>query len=247
MRTAAWAAPAIALATAAPAQAASGPVNPCTPKTVTIDWANTATWSRAADGTQAVAILNPGTPDQISMRVITRQIGYMRLGSATTGNQNFTLTPGAIGGTTDRGLTFQQYQASPEPMGRTSRIVYTFSFADASGAPITVKNLRFMLTDIDSYAGDFWDAVDLSPGFTPISLGSGIVGQGTPSSPFQSIYENTPYPNSSGEGNVTVLYPSTSSFSITYWSAVRSFSGVDTDQKIFLSDLNFTYSRLIGC
>lgn len=247
VRTAAWAAPAVALATAAPAHASSQPTDPCTPKNVVINWSNTATWSRSADGTSAVATLNPGTADQISMCVTATPVNSMRIGSSTKGNDNFKLTQDAIGGTADRGLTFHQFQASSSPQGRTNRIVYTFSFTDAAGAPITVTNIQFMLADLDSTAGDFWDAVDLSAGFSLVGRGAGIVGSGTPTSPFQNSSENTPYPNESGQGNVTVLYPAASSFAITYWSAVRRFSGVDTDQKIFLSNLSFSYTRVIGC
>ncbi|GAA1347218.1 hypothetical protein [Falsarthrobacter nasiphocae] len=251
-RGAAWSAPAIALCSTAPAVSASTPPrpeDPCVPQDLVVDWSNQAVWTRDPGGAWARAVLNAGKPNELRMTVATRIVGSMRLGSidGAKGNDSLALSPEPIGGTPDPGLTFHQSQTSAQPGGWNNRVIYSVAFTDGAGAPVVVSNLRFTITDIDSTAGDFWDCVALSSGFALTSLGAGVHGSGTTSDPLRTTAENGPVPNHSGQGSAQVFYPKTGGFSIAYWSAATYFSGVDTDQKIFLSNISFRYQKTIGC
>ena len=111
-----------------------------------------------------------------------------------------------------------------------------------------MRNLTFGITDIDSTAGDFRDAVELTPGFAWTDRASGVEGTGTTTDPFKSNQADIPANNATGSsGNVTITYPGLmQSFTLTYWNIQSEFT-TDTDQAAFITDMSFDYSPMVGC
>ena len=253
-RAAAWTVPVIAVAAAAPAYAASH----CNRRIgQVLDWdSSKVTFTRTS--TSAKAVLDPdgtGPVPTLTLDVTAGYVGNMKAGSENNNTSQTMVRQAAVGGLGISGLGFMQAttSASPtnkkgEPLGYGDRGTYTFTFSRA------VSNLIFTITDIDSTTADFRDALVISPGYVVDGQASGVEytdlpnGNGNQTIParwFQSTSANAPVDNSTGgNGNLRVKFAGPiSTFSITYWNRQASFDqDVDTDQRIYVSDMTFDYT-----
>ncbi len=243
VRGAAWSVPVVALAAAAPAFAAS-PCDPLTNRTLDWDGANT-TYSRAADRRSATAIYDPdlaGPIPSLTMNLTTAYNGNTRPGTEAGSTANSLAIQAQVGGLGVSGMALEQSTTSATGQGRADRGAYTLTFSRP------VSNLQFTVTDIDSLAGDFWDVLEPSAGYSVVSRGSNVASDfngpgGTQR--FYSVNNNTLVDNTTGSGgNVTLRYAGPiSSVTLTYWNGYNgTFANtVDTDQVVYLSDMTFDY------
>jgi len=232
-RAAAWTVPVVAASAAAPAYAAS-----CR----AITGMSAATWSgRISNGgldyvqtyTPPAGVVAPS----VDMKIAASYTGFIKAGSENSSGPNLYDVFNPVGNTGKPGLgliqavTRRMDRAAP---GRNARGAYDFSFTS------TVRNVVLTFTDIDRTAGDFLDRVELSGSWTEVSRGSGVSGAGTQASPWTggAAYSDS----SSGAGNVTVRFAGPlTGFTLTYWNAETSWSGVDRNQAVFVTDVSFDY------
>ncbi|GAA1917055.1 hypothetical protein GCM10009797_08450 [Nocardioides hwasunensis] len=233
-RAAAWSVPVIAVATSAPAFAAS--CQPITGATMPIPASGTI----SNGGRDYALTYNPPAnqySDPVTMTIKAAYTGRMAPGSESQGVDLYT-TFNPVGGLRTRGLGLvQTVTGSYAAPGRSARGVYTFSFTK----PVT--NLRFTLTDIDVLDGDYDDRIEISnSGWTEVraSRGAGVSGTGVQGDPWRGA--GTYNDNTSSAGNVTIAFAGpVSTFDLTYWNAMTSFSGVDRNQGVFLTNISFDY------
>jgi len=245
---AAWTAPAIAVSTAAPAYAAS----PCERRFAQLlDWdAGNVTFTRTT--TTARAVLDPDLAGPVP--ALTLDVTASYVGSMIAGNENGDTSlamarASAVGGLGVSGLGLTQATRSAEPntpagstRGYGDRGTYAFTFSRP------VSNLVFTITDIDSQAGDFRDALVLSPGYTVESRAAAVqyvTSSLTPNGWFQGADSNAPQDDTTGGGgNLRVRFAGPlTTFTITYWNRQSSYDpAIDTNQRIFVSDLTFDYT-----
>lgn len=232
-RAAAWTVPVVAVSAAAPAYAAS-----CSALT----GASFATWSgRISNGgldySQTYTPPAGTLASSIEMKIAASYTGFIKAGSETSNGPSLYDVYNPVGNTGKPGLgliqavTRRMDRAAP---GRSARGAYTFSFTKP------VRNLVLTFTDIDRTAGDFLDRVELSGPWVEVSRGSGVTGSGTQASPWTggAAYSDS----SSGAGNVTVRFAGPlTGFTLTYWNAETSWSGVDRNQAVFVTDVSFDY------
>jgi hypothetical protein len=247
-RAVAWTVPVVAASAAAPAYAAS----PCDQRLgQVLDWdgAN-VTFTRTA--TTARAIFDPdrtGPVPALTLDVTTKYEGNMVAGSENGDTSMAMARAAAVGGLGVSGLGLTQATTSVEPntpsraaRGYGDRGAYTFTFSRP------VSNLVFTITDIDSQSGDFRDALVISPGYTVESQAAGIElvsSNSTPNRWFQGADNNAPQDDATGGGgNLRVRFAGPlATFTITYWNRQSSYdSAIDTNQRIFVSDLTFDYT-----
>jgi hypothetical protein len=232
-RAVAWTVPVVAASAAAPAYAAS-----CSALT----GVSFATWSGRISngGLDYVQTYTPpaGTvASAIEMKIAASYTGFMKAGSEASNGPSLYDVYNPVGNTGKPGLgliqtvTRRMDRAAPE---RSARGAYAFSFTKP------VRNLVLTFTDIDRTAGDFLDRVELGGPWTEVSRGSGVSGSGTQASPWTggAAYSDS----SSGAGNVTVRFAGPlTNFTLTYWNAETSWSGVDRNQAVFVTDVSFDY------
>lgn len=231
-RAAAWGVPVIAVATTAPAYAAS-----CAPVRATSASITSANRVSSVEWTATFDVDGRGRlPSNVLTAKATFDAGMGVRNDANGGvNDNFSVA-GAVGGLGTSGLVLAQRATTANPSGALGH--YAFSFT----RPVT--DLSFTLTDIDSTTGDFWDSVWLTPGFTVGKKAAGIQGAGTSASPFKQATGNSAFDNASGGGgNVTLTYAGPiSSFQINYSNVATSFAaGADPDQVVTIADLAFDF------
>lgn len=242
---AAWSVPAILFAQAAPAVAAS-----CRPTSYTLSWGGSNTsLVTSADGLKATAtVADPdgsGPAPAIQLSMAASYVGGMHVGAENrSDNQNFRVTSSAASGTNEPALRLHQSvtTTSTEGPGRSARGIYTFTFSQP------VSNLRFQVMDIDSGRYDFWDGIELSPGFTytkPAGMnGNGLPPDSSGNAAFYISGSHMPVDNTSGTaGNVVITYPGTlRSFTITFWNGQPQLKhDVDQDQLVHISAMTFTH------
>lgn len=168
----------------------------------------------------------------------------MKSGTEKSGDNSLTAV-GQVGGSFTSGLRIEQSVTTPNysTPKRGALGTYTFAFTGADGQPVSVSNLAFTVTDIDSNTGDFWDVVELSGTFS-YTAGSSVTGKGTASSPATATSGNAPLADTtSSAGNLNVTYQApTSSVILTYWNNAQSFSGatVDRNQGIYIAGMKFS-------
>jgi hypothetical protein len=232
-RAVAWTVPVVAASAAAPAYAAS-----CSALT----GVSFATWSgRISNG--GLDYVQTYTPpagvvgSSIEMKIAASYTGSVKAGSEASNGPDLYDVYNPVGNTGKPGLgliqavTRRMDRAAP---GRSARGAYAFSFTKP------VRNLVLTFTDIDRTAGDFLDRVELGGPWTEVSRGSGVSGSGTQASPWTggAAYSDS----SSGAGNVTVRFAGPlTNFTLTYWNAETSWSGVDRNQAVFVTDVSFDY------
>lgn len=240
VRGAAWSVPVIAVATAAPAFAAS----PCdTSYSFRLDWGvtpYTPPASLTADPNRGVATVPPtanGTPGALDLSVTfasTLQNGTTRY------DQNLNVLPTTgIGGLVPSQQGVAIRSSNTGAFNRTQTVSITFSRA--------VSNLSFSVVDIDR-AGNFNDRVSFNPLPTSYTRAATVSGNGAYVtdpilSPNTGAFRYTGldldgFEDTSSAGVVTVNYaggPSFTSFDLIYWSTQTS-----GPQGILLSDFTFT-------
>lgn len=240
VRGSAWAAPAIVVGAAAPRAAAS----PCPPVSYTIDWSSSSFVRTSSTNASIRATSQNASAPQITLTVTAQYTGAMKSGTETTGDASLSKV-GQIGGSFTSGLKIQQSVTTTDysTPKRAALGTYTFAFTGADGKPVSVSNLAFTVTDIDSQAGDFWDVVELSGSFTS-TAGSGVKGAGTRTSPATATSDSAPLADTtSSAGNFNVTYQApTSSVTLTYWNNAQSFTGatVDRNQGIYIAGMKFS-------
>ena len=241
-RAAAWTVPVVAVATAAPAYAAS----PCDRRfNANFDWDGPSNTFTRTSGTSATATYDPdgasGPVPALTLTAAASYVGNMRSGAefSGNGNSNFTIAT-QVGGLGVSGLQLEQSTTSSSPQGYNDRGTYTFTFSRP------VSNLQFTITDIDSQSDDFLDLLVPSPGYTEVSRSPAVqAGTSNGTRFYYQQYTSNPINNTTGSGgNLTLRYAGPlTSFSITYSNYSSSYvSNIDTNQAIYLTDLRFDYT-----
>ncbi|MGF9759672.1 hypothetical protein AAII07_31200 [Microvirga sp. 0TCS3.31] len=250
LRAAAWTAPAVSVAVAVPAFAAtSGPVV-CANANYEVKWASHYTARSGMAVANLVSAAGAGTVGSaaLTMGVTSRFFGEMEAASSGDGTSNLAVSPFTVGGTAMRGLTIMQ---------RAKQGVSRFSGTRSNhGQEITllfnrpVTNLKFKLTDIDSMDptfgnGQYQDRISVS-GTPSGARANQVTGTGRANDPWKPSGTNIQQdPSSGARGNVDVSYanqPASAVYTITYWN---DQSGTLTSrglQGVFLTDLTFTAS-----
>lgn len=238
VRGSAWAAPAIVVGAAAPRAAAS----PCPPASYTIDWSNSSFVRTSSTRASIRATSQNASAPRITLTVTASYIGAMKSGTEKSGDNSLTAV-GQVGGSFTSGLRIEQSVTTPvfSTPKREARGAYTLAFTGPDGKPVSVSDLAFTVTDIDSTAGDFWDVVELSGTFSSAAA-SGVTGTGTTDSPATAASSNTAFADTtSSAGNLNVTYQApTSSVILTYWNNAQKFSGVDRSQGIYIAGMKFS-------
>ncbi|MCG7423100.1 hypothetical protein MHY29_09775 [Micrococcus sp. ACRRV] len=242
----AWTAPAVAVATAAPAFATS----PRCFKTVDVVWSDMGYKRTSATS----ATYTTADPDGTGpMRPLTLTVENTYKGSNIqfgnqfgTENTNLAVQSGSVGGYRNP-LVLHQSPLSNKAKSNdridANKTITTFTF----DRPVT--SLTFSITDIDSAVNDFVDGVAVSSP-TPFTTSkanattAGLQGAGTLADPWRPNRFDNSISNSSTNGNGTVSFTSqVTSFEIHYWNqTAASYASVDGDQKIFISNLSLTYN-----
>lgn len=217
---AAWAAPAVLMATAAPAVAASVP--PCQPVQLATDWTSAA-YTRTSATSATYTWVNP--LGNGSIPVLTLSVTATRVGTAFTslGAANLTSTASPTGGQSvpglDLNLILDQHTTNTTDTGAD----YTFAFSQA------VTNLSFALTDID---GTYFNNQSTNSGAERVTLSSPsaisgaivssayLTGTGAAGDAWRRRPNSTPnatdLANTSSAGNVNVTSPALSQFTVGY-------------------------------
>lgn len=209
MRAAAWTVPVIALATAAPAQAASRCVN----KT---------NFNALTTGTKPTAIPFPGTG-------VTATLSYVGYGGFTGSTTNGAVQNGPQGGNpnTQKWIKFENATAS-SGSGLDVKIVFSEP----------VSKLSFTLFDLDWAPGNHRDAVIATTPPTSSVRASALEGSGTAASPWRKTTEGE-IPSTSLNGNVQLFYSGPiTEVTFRYYQALTGL-GSNHNQLIGLSDLAF--------
>lgn len=215
---AAWTVPTLTIASAAPAFAAS-----CAASTFTADL--TSAGYNAATGVYTWGTGCCGSSTPITMSLTSAASG------ATVGSSTFNLTDDQVGGTGQPGIILQ---AAYPPANWNGYADFTMTFNT------TVSDLQFTLTDIDgNQAKDNNERVVLSPGgFSVVSRGSRVSGNGTAANPFTQSGPK-PYDDlnnvTSSAGNVTVSFASASSATIRFY-----LNDADNNHAIYLTEISFS-------
>jgi hypothetical protein len=223
----AWAAPAVVMASAAPAFAAS----PCsTDFAYGVDW-GTSAFSRASAASATATATSTGagaTPLAVTFSSVMT-------GAAVVRDTALNLTVPAttnIGGLGGQALVIRH---STSGVGRGNRQDLTVNF----GRP--VSNLVFSITDIDSSTDSWYDRVELSGARTAVQA-AGVIGNGTNTAettttgPWRQSGANANLGDTDAAGNVRVTFAGpVSSFVLTFWNSVGTAA-----QRIYLTDFAFT-------
>lgn len=242
-----WTAPAVVAVTAAPALASSG-ATACATGSYVMRWSDHYdARTRQAAPLLTSAGVGRNANDPLSLSITSSFAGSMVSGSAPDGASNLTVSPFNVGGTGRRGLTLMQRSSGTRLLGTLSdhfqRVTLTF------GRP--VSNLKFTITDIDSFSGQYQDRVFVSgsPAGTKPSP-TLLTGAGSSGSPWRSTGTDNNLPSTTdSRGNVTVDYtgqPASATYTITFWNAQTNSRRTPLTgnglQGIFLTDLSFNAS-----
>ena len=246
-RGAAWTVPVLAVGAAAPLASAS----PCPPVTYTLDWRDpgTSTYTRTSAAEGFALVVPPGSAGPI-VRV---DVNALTTGELELTSLNLTVSAFGVGGLSpaQRGLVLSQRiltpAGSPTP-GRDARQAMTLSFSDASTfAPLTVTDVAFTVTDIDSdttVPNNFVDRVELAPAPTSASTGASVTGAGTVASPFAPTGDDQPLDDTTSSlGNAAVgLAGPVGAVTLTYWNATtrQLVPPDDAIQQVYVTNISFT-------
>lgn len=244
---AAWSAPAILLATAAPAQAASLPA--CKPVQLIADWSS-ASYVRTSATTGTYTWLNPlgnGSIPVLTLTVTATVIGptFSSLAAA-----NLTATAGPTGGASVPGLDLSLNLLKHTTTTTNTGADYTFSFSQA------VTNVGFAITDID---GAYFGGLSSNSGAERVTLsspspisgtivnsayltGTGTSGDGWRRRP-NSSPNTTSLSSSSNAGNVSVTAAALSQFTLGFRlldNTTTVGGGPTGSDNIWLTPISFT-------
>lgn len=209
LRAAAWTTPVIALATAAPAQAASR----CVVKT---------NYNALKTGTKPKSIPFPGTG-------VTAAVSYLGYGGFTASSTNGTVQDGPQGGN-PQSLKWIKIENATASSGSGVDVKIVFS------EPVT--KLSFTLFDLDWAPGNHRDAVIATTPPTSFTRASALEGSGTLASPWRKATEGE-IPSTSLNGNVQLFYAGPiSEVTFRYYQDLKKLDW-SHNQLIGLSDLAF--------
>lgn len=241
----AWSVPVVAAAVAAPAFAAS----PRCYIPTTAVW-NSPNYVRQSD---IKGVFTTADPDGAgSMKSMTLTVETVRTGDnirrgdqAGQYNDNLRAATGATIGGAVAPLVLHQspkYNVNKSGALTTANSTTTrFTFSQ----PVT--SLSFTITDIDSTTDDFYDAVAITSS-TPYTWtkkdSSFLYGTGSLTDPWHPRYNDTGVPDSSTTGNVTITFTQpVTTFDLVYWNITPYYDPyIDGDQRVFVSNLQFTYN-----
>jgi hypothetical protein len=254
LRAAAWTAPAVSVAVAVPAYAAtSGPVV-CADASYEVSWASNYNAQSRAAVARLVSAAGAGTlgSEPLTLTLSSQFFGNMEAGSTTLTEgtySNLAVSPRNVGGTAMRGLTIMQRAKQGVTSYGNNRSNHRQEVTLVFNRP--VSNLKFTLTDIDSMDpsgrnnGQYQDRIWVTGGPAGVRAG-GLSGAGTSASPWRPTGTNTEYnPVSGSLGNVDVSYvgkPASAVYKITYWNDQSGTLVSRGLQGVFLTNLSFTAS-----
>lgn len=246
----AWSVPAVVVASAAPAYAASPGAESCVEADYLADWGN-GTYQRSGGAGTLVAhptsSLGPAAASSTPLVVTVAHAftGTMQGAAASDGAANLQVSPFTVGGTRDRGLTLMQRLSTGRPpaSGRRGHAqVVTLAFDRP------VRGLRFTITDVDSASDQYRDRVELS-GAPRVLVPGTLAGRGTATDPLANRSDHALYdPAKDGRGNVVVTYDGeVRQVVVTFWNDHPPRRGgsrlvADGQQGIFLGSLSFSAS-----
>ena len=264
---AAWSVPAIVVAGAAPAVAASRCDGVCTP--YVIDWDRTSLWAKGVYTLPVKTGFKTVTgATSVRMTVTSSFSGAMKAGvvkEASTGltySENLTITDGTrdAGAAWPFGRAFQLHQQVRDSTGKN---ISTGSSQDAQTVVFAFSeplcSLTFSLWDIDAQDyratgyNDFADSVSVtSAAAYAVSRGANVTGAGTAASPLRSTKSADQSAVSSAASATLTFAGPVSSFTVRYWNSLpANYCGqpsVDGDQRIMVSDLNVgVWTRPADC
>ncbi len=191
LRAAAWTAPAVSVAVAVPAFAAtSGPVV-CADANYEINWASNYTARSGTAVAQLKKAAGAGTVGAapLTLTVSSQFFGSMEAASSGDGTSNLAVSPFNVGGTAMRGLTImQRAKQGVTTYGNTNRSNHRQEVTLLFNRPVT--NLQFKLTDIDSMDpawsnGQYQDRVFVS-GTPSGGRANQVTGTGTSKRPVEA-------------------------------------------------------------
>lgn len=251
LRAAAWTAPAVSVAVAVPAFAAtSGPVA-CADANYEINWASNYTARSGTAVAQLKKAAGAGTVGAapLTLTVSSQFFGSMEAASSGDGTSNLAVSPFNVGGTAMRGLTImQRAKQGVTTYGNTNRSNHRQEVTLLFNRPVT--NLQFKLTDIDSMDpawsnGQYQDRVFVS-GTPSGGRANQVTGTGRANDPWKPSGVNIQQdPSTGARGNVDVSYanqPASAVYKITYWNDQSGTLASRGLQGVFLTNLTFTAS-----
>lgn len=234
VRGAAWSVPVVAIATAAPAFAAS----PCSDLyNYRLVWGTTPYSKGTATATSTTSSATiPAPAGAVSSLAVS--FTAARVGTTTLATTNLDL----VAGSSNTGGLGQQAIAMRNATTALTRDLGRQEMTITFGRP--VRNLVLTITDIDIDL-TYNDQVDLSVVPTSVKRPATVVGDGSPTGstattgPFRNTTAGNLLPES-GAGNVELTYAGPlSSVTIRYWN-----SGLAGQQAIYITDLKMD---ALGC
>ncbi|MEP6814837.1 MAG: hypothetical protein ABI873_04730 [Marmoricola sp.] len=239
VRSVVWSAPVIAIAAPAPAPAFAAS---CTQLYAgTLNWASPASYTRNST-TSGTGSITASNGQVIGVTLASTFANYSPNATSTDNTPNLGVTT-PVGGTGASGLTICQNANGTGTSSLTNNPAFNQSLQVRFNR--TVRNVSFTLTDVDSGAGQYLDAIVITGAAFSSSFpaGSTVIGTGTTTSnPFRQSSPNTPYDNGvSPGGNVLITLPGPlTAFTIVYWNAIPPANvTVDpTRQTVFVSNMS---------
>lgn len=242
VRGAAWSVPAISIAAAAPAFAAS----PCDLRSYVLDWdggsvtTGTTSWARANYTSGKATVNAPSGSGSAAIGVQFTSVWINEAGWQTRDRRdqaaNLTISTETNVGNLSKGRGLYVRHEDPIHGDRDRRQQLTIAFDRE------VTGLNFTITDIDSTSNLYWDRVEVS---ALNSVGAavlhgstkapGVIGSGATADPFRQSDADTTFGANQGGGNVGLSFTgSVKSVTLVFWSAAAG-----GQQAIYLSDMAF--------
>lgn len=248
--TAAWSAPVIAVATAAPLASAS---TLCVDPDVGVNWGlATVTGTAATLGTSTAldrtVVFTPQNSTRPTTPNVNATVRHTFTGNMRAETNDGTVSAQNVGGIGQRGYQINQFNganALTQPTAGDFQTV-VFTFAE------DLYNVRFSITDIDrawrtgNATRDFLDGVVLESAAArtfSIPAGSTVTGSGTAASPWFNSVDGNKNEDATG-GQVDVVYPGpVRSFTVRYFNLGYTLGTTnntvtqDNDQTIFVTGM----------
>lgn len=239
----AWVAPAVLLATAAPAAAASAP--PCQPVQLATDWTSAA-YVRTSATSGTYTWVNPLGNGSIPVLTLTISAAVVGPAFTSIAPADLTGTAGPTGGQSVPGLDLSLNNTQNTTNTTNTGADFTFAFSQA------VTNLSFAITDID---GAYFNGNSANSGAERVTLSSPsaisgsivdssyLTGTGVAGDPWRRKPNSTPnvinLPGSSSAGNVNVTSAALSQLTIGY-RLLDNTTAKPANDNLFLTPIMFT-------
>lgn len=241
---AAWSAPAILLATAAPAAAASVP--PCRPVTLVTDWTSSS-WVRTSASTGTYTWVNPLGNGSIPVLTLTITASVVGSSFTSLASGNLTGTAGPTGGFSQPGLNLSINLTKKTTTTTDTGADFLFSFSQ----PVT--GLTTTITDID---GGYLGGNSSNSGAERVRLSSPsaitgtitdsayLTGTGTSTDAWRRRPNSTPNVNNllntSSAGNVALTSAALSSFTLGFRVLDTTSTAFPANYNLWLTPIMFT-------